>query len=168
MCSSDLSPSGARARDAQVAEGREGALRNAGLQDVSPGLVRARVEDRSRAREPPLDAAGRLRPQDARADAVRGLPRCLEVEEVERRGDAHDQDMATSAMFWGGASYNNGILPYKRYILGEAYTREGLGASVENPVKPDPFMRPALTRSSSTSARRRSPRSSASRSRRTR
>jgi len=32
--------------------------------------------------------------------------------------------MATSAMLWGGASYNNGILPYKRYILGESYTRD--------------------------------------------
>ncbi len=33
--------------------------------------------------------------------------------------------MATRAMFWGGASYNNGILPFKHYILGEAYTRDG-------------------------------------------
>ena len=33
--------------------------------------------------------------------------------------------MATSAMFWGGAAYNNGILPFKRYILGEGYTRDG-------------------------------------------
>jgi hypothetical protein len=33
--------------------------------------------------------------------------------------------MATGAMLWGGASYNNGILPYKRYILGEGYTRAG-------------------------------------------
>ncbi len=33
--------------------------------------------------------------------------------------------MATSAMLWGGAAYNNGILAYKRYILGESYTREG-------------------------------------------
>jgi len=48
--------------------------------------------------------------------------------------------MATSAMLWGGASYNNGILPYKRYILGEVYSRDGTGASVENPVKVDPFM----------------------------
>ncbi len=32
--------------------------------------------------------------------------------------------MATSAMLWGGASYNNGILPYKRYMLGESYTRD--------------------------------------------
>jgi len=33
--------------------------------------------------------------------------------------------MATGAMFFGGASYNNGILPFKRYIIGEAYTPEG-------------------------------------------
>ena len=33
--------------------------------------------------------------------------------------------MATGAMLWGGAAYNNGILPFKNYILGEAYTREG-------------------------------------------
>ncbi|MCZ6743184.1 MAG: hypothetical protein O7D31_00625, partial [Alphaproteobacteria bacterium] len=30
--------------------------------------------------------------------------------------------MATGAMLWGGAAYNNGILPFKNYILGEAYT----------------------------------------------
>ena len=34
------------------------------------------------------------------------------VQQVER------SLMSTSAMLWGGASYNNGILPYKRYILG--------------------------------------------------
>jgi hypothetical protein len=48
--------------------------------------------------------------------------------------------MATSAMLLGGAAYNNGVLPFKRYILGEAYTREGKGASIANPVKPDAFM----------------------------
>ena len=48
--------------------------------------------------------------------------------------------MSTSAMLWGGASYNNGILPYKRYILGESYTREGVGATIVNPVKPNEFM----------------------------
>jgi hypothetical protein len=48
--------------------------------------------------------------------------------------------MSTSAMLWGGAAYNNGILPYKRYILGEAYTRDGQGASLINPVKPDAFL----------------------------
>ncbi len=48
--------------------------------------------------------------------------------------------MATSAMLWGGAAYNNGLLPFKRYILGEAYTREGEAASLVNPVAPTPFM----------------------------
>ncbi|MBK7949156.1 MAG: hypothetical protein IPK00_10555 [Deltaproteobacteria bacterium] len=38
--------------------------------------------------------------------------------------------MATGAMLLGGASYNNGIVPYKRYILGEAYTRDGLPAAI--------------------------------------
>jgi hypothetical protein len=46
--------------------------------------------------------------------------------------------MSTSAMFWGGASYNNGILPYKNYILGEAYTREGLPASIQGPLVENP------------------------------
>ncbi|UYH54983.1 hypothetical protein N6L26_13220 [Qipengyuania sp. SS22] len=44
--------------------------------------------------------------------------------------------MATGAMLWGGASYNNGILPFKRYILGEAYTREGEPAKIESPGAP--------------------------------
>ncbi|WP_442896942.1 multiheme c-type cytochrome [Erythrobacter sp.] len=38
--------------------------------------------------------------------------------------------MATGAMLWGGATYNNGILPFKNYILGEAYTRSGDPAAV--------------------------------------
>jgi hypothetical protein len=41
--------------------------------------------------------------------------------------------MATGAMLWGGASYNNGILPFKRYILGEAYTHDGEPAKLESP-----------------------------------
>lgn len=41
--------------------------------------------------------------------------------------------MATGAMLWGGAAYNNGILPYKNYVLGEAYTREGEPAKIESP-----------------------------------
>jgi len=43
--------------------------------------------------------------------------------------------MSTSAMLWGGASYNNGILPYKRYILGEAYTQDGKPGLLKNPVE---------------------------------
>ena len=46
--------------------------------------------------------------------------------------------MSTSAMLLGGASYNNGILPYKRYILGESYTSTGAAASIKGPVLPDP------------------------------
>ncbi|NBT77474.1 MAG: hypothetical protein EBT04_03260 [Betaproteobacteria bacterium] len=45
--------------------------------------------------------------------------------------------MSTTAMLWGGASYNNGILPYKRYILGESYTALGEAAAIVNPVKVD-------------------------------
>jgi hypothetical protein len=42
--------------------------------------------------------------------------------------------MATAVMFFGGASYNNGILPYKRYIIGEAYTNKGEPAALKSPV----------------------------------
>lgn len=38
--------------------------------------------------------------------------------------------MATGAMLWGGAAYNNGILPFKNYILGESYTPTGEAAKI--------------------------------------
>ncbi len=41
---------------------------------------------------------------------------------------------ATGAMLWGGASYNNGILPYKNYVLGEAYTSDSQPAKLLGPV----------------------------------
>jgi hypothetical protein len=41
--------------------------------------------------------------------------------------------MSTGAMLLGGASYNNGILPYKHYVLGEAYTSKGEPARVLSP-----------------------------------
>jgi hypothetical protein len=44
--------------------------------------------------------------------------------------------MATGAMFFGGASYNNGILPFKRYMVGESYTREGEPAKIVSPGSP--------------------------------
>jgi hypothetical protein len=50
---------------------------------------------------------------------------------------AHRSLMSTTAMFWGGASYNNGILPFKNYILGEAYTFDGRPAAIEGPVIDD-------------------------------
>jgi hypothetical protein len=48
--------------------------------------------------------------------------------------------MSTSAMLWGGAAYNNGILPYKRYIVGEAYTHDSQPAQLVAPVPPTPLM----------------------------
>ncbi len=44
--------------------------------------------------------------------------------------------MATGAMFFGGASYNNGIVPYKNYVLGEAYTAHGEPARLLSPGYP--------------------------------
>ena len=35
----------------------------------------------------------------------------------------------SGAMLWGGAAYNNGIVPLKNYIFGEAYTESGQPAS---------------------------------------
>lgn len=46
--------------------------------------------------------------------------------------------MATGVMLWGGASYNNGILPFKNYILGEGYTPQGEAAKVTGlPIDPE-------------------------------
>jgi hypothetical protein len=48
--------------------------------------------------------------------------------------------MANAAMFWGAASYNNGILPYKHSILGEAYTKDGQPAATDSQITPDANM----------------------------
>jgi len=44
--------------------------------------------------------------------------------------------MASGAMLWGGAAYNNGIVPFKNYIFGEAYTRDGQPAKIVSPGTP--------------------------------
>ncbi len=44
--------------------------------------------------------------------------------------------MTTGAMFWGGAAYNNGIVPFKNYIFGESYTRDGQPAKILSPGDP--------------------------------
>ncbi|MBS0332363.1 MAG: cytochrome c3 family protein, partial [Proteobacteria bacterium] len=44
--------------------------------------------------------------------------------------------MANGAMFLEGATYNNGILPFKTGILGEAYTHDGEPAKVLSPGTP--------------------------------
>jgi hypothetical protein len=43
----------------------------------------------------------------------------------------------TGPMLWGGASYNNGILPFKNYILGESYNREGQAVILLGPTIPE-------------------------------
>src|SRR6185436_6725340 len=48
--------------------------------------------------------------------------------------------MATGAMLFNGAAYNNGILPFKRGVLGEAYTETGEPATIKNPVVPDDWL----------------------------
>ncbi len=40
--------------------------------------------------------------------------------------------MATGAMLWGGAAYNNGIVPFKNYLFGEAFTRDGKPAMIKS------------------------------------
>ncbi|MGH8123706.1 MAG: hypothetical protein ACREPT_13145, partial [Rudaea sp.] len=49
--------------------------------------------------------------------------------------------MANAAMFWGAAAYNNGILPYKHSVLGEAYTHDGVAATTDSQLKLDANMR---------------------------
>jgi hypothetical protein len=43
---------------------------------------------------------------------------------------------STGAMLWGGAAYNNGILDFKQYILGEYYDRNSQGAILRGPKIP--------------------------------
>jgi hypothetical protein len=45
---------------------------------------------------------------------------------------------ATNAMFWGGAAYNNGVLDFKNYILGESYNRDSVGTVLTGPPIKDP------------------------------
>ncbi len=52
--------------------------------------------------------------------------------------------MTTSAMLWGGASYNNGILPNKKYFLGEGYDRDGKPVEITDDPTPEAQARGAL------------------------
>jgi hypothetical protein len=49
--------------------------------------------------------------------------------------------MATGAMFWSAAAYNNGILPFKQSILGESYTADGQPGKLLAPIPPTPEMK---------------------------
>lgn len=52
--------------------------------------------------------------------------------------------MTTSAMLWGGASYNNNILPFKRYVLGESYARDGTAREIHASPSPERAAKGAL------------------------
>ena len=56
----------------------------------------------------------------------------LEIIEAQRRS-LH----STGAMLFGGATYNNGILPFKNYVLGEAYDDNGNGITQFGPEIPE-------------------------------
>ena len=45
--------------------------------------------------------------------------------------------MATGAMLFGAATYANGVLPFKKYILGEAYTPDGEPSAIKGPPLKD-------------------------------
>ena len=44
---------------------------------------------------------------------------------------------STGAMLWGGAAYNNGILPFKNYIMGESYNEFGEPVVLKGPAVPE-------------------------------
>jgi len=46
--------------------------------------------------------------------------------------------MASGALFYGAASYANGILPFKKYILGEAYDEDGGANAIQGPPLANP------------------------------
>ncbi|HTW50593.1 MAG TPA: hypothetical protein VME45_01710 [Stellaceae bacterium] len=48
--------------------------------------------------------------------------------------------MSTTAMFWAAGAYNNGILPFKHTVVGEAYTPDGKPAAIVDPQMPSPQM----------------------------
>ena len=70
-----------------------------------------------------------INPSDYRA--VRDSCGACHIEIIEA---AERSIMSTGAMLWGGGAYNNGILPLKNYVVGEAYTREGLPARIQSPI----------------------------------
>ena len=74
-----------------------------------------------------------INPGDLRvADKTCGGCHLNEVGQVQR------SLMTTSALLWGGAAYNNGILPVKRYITGESYSRDGKPQKLNTVPPPTP------------------------------
>jgi len=70
-----------------------------------------------------------VNPSDYRA--VRDSCGACHIEIIEA---AERSIMSTGAMLWGGGAYNNGIIPFKNYLFGEAYTRDGQPARIQSPI----------------------------------
>jgi len=69
-----------------------------------------------------------INPSDLRvAELSCGSPSC-HAREVLR---VQKSMMTTSALLWGGAAYNNGIVSVKNYIFGESYSRDGVSQKIE-------------------------------------
>ncbi|HVM95651.1 MAG TPA: hypothetical protein VMT89_04650, partial [Candidatus Acidoferrales bacterium] len=73
-----------------------------------------------------------INPGDLRvADETCGACHSAEVLKVQK------SLMTTTALLWGGAAYNNGIVSVKRYIFGESYSRDGLPQKLNTVPAPD-------------------------------
>jgi hypothetical protein len=71
-----------------------------------------------------------VNPGDLRvSDQACGACHTSETHKVER------SLMSTTALLWGGAAYNNGIVSVKNYILGESYSTDGVPQKI-NTVPP--------------------------------
>jgi hypothetical protein len=79
-----------------------------------------------------------LNPSDYRVDRL-ACGACHGAEVRASEGSL----MATGAMLWGGAAYNNGILDQKHYLVGEAYTETGQSARIASRSEPTEMMRRA-------------------------
>ena len=78
-----------------------------------------------------------MNPSDYRV--VRDSCGACHIETIEA---AERSLMASGAMLWGGAGYNNGIVPFKNYVVGEAYTRLGEPAKIVSPGEPNGSVTP--------------------------
>jgi hypothetical protein len=75
-----------------------------------------------------------VNPGDLRvADAACGECHATEVLNVKKSMMTH------SALLWGSAAYNNGIMSTKTYIVGESYSRDGLSQMINTVPPPTPL-----------------------------
>jgi hypothetical protein len=115
---------------------------NAEATTVKAGHVKPRFEDKWKTSANPVSSYTLLNeespeflkfvnPGDLRAaDETCGPCHAKQVLEVKK------SMMTTSALLWGGAAYNNGIVSTKNYILGESYSRDGFPQQINTVPAP--------------------------------